>query len=91
MKNCYYTYRDGTTNDLTTITYRSEYDDVNKMFTTISQVICFSDCVDIDVVEIDVKGRKVRYKGWQPGMKYEFIYIDDNTTAWCGYFPEWDH
>ena len=62
----------------------------NRFFRDISKMICFSDCEPRDVVEIFWHGKKVFYRGWKPGMLYQ--YEDENgELVWEGCFPEWDH
>ena len=61
-----------------------------KFFREVSYKICFSDCEPREVVEIVWHGKKVFYRGWKPGMLYQ--YEDENgELVWEGCFPEWDH
>ena len=61
-----------------------------KFFSEVSQVICFGDCSDEDVIEIVWQGQRVHYCGWEPGMVYRYV-DEKNKEVWCGRFPEWDH
>lgn len=70
--------------------YSAFYNDIDSMFTMISQIICFSDCTDEEVVEIMWKGVPVHYVGWRPDMYFRFEDKIGNLV-WDGYFPRWDH
>lgn len=71
-------------------TYDDEHKDI--MMRDVSKVICFSDCDDMwDIITIIYNGREVAYKGWQPGMKFEYYFTETRDIAWCSYYPQWDH
>lgn len=62
----------------------------DRFFRDISKMICFDDIEPRTVVEIVWHGKKVFYRGWKPGMLYQ--YEDENgELVWEGHFPEWDH
>lgn len=61
-----------------------------KFFYDVSKMICFSDCEPRDVVKIVWHNKEVYYRGWQPGMLFEYE-DDDGQVVWFGRFPEWDH
>lgn len=93
---CYYAYKqevcddDGSTHEETCVQGYWSRTNENKFFREVSYKICFSDCEPREVVEIVWHGKRVRYVGWQPGMKYQYV-DDNNELVWEGYFPEWDH
>lgn len=89
MTNNYYRYIDSYSNP--SITHIKYFTDIDEMLTVVSQLICFSDCVDIDIIEIVVNGRQVRHPSWKPLMTFEYKYADDNTVLWKKAFPEWTH
>lgn len=64
--------------------------DTDYFFTNVSRKIAFADCDDTNVIKIYFHGKEVFYRGWKPGMKYEYHDLYGNTV-WVGYFPEWDH
>jgi len=93
---CYYAYKqevcddDGSTHEETCVQGYWSGTNENKFFREVSYKICFSDCEPRDVVEIVWHGKKVFYRGWKPGMLYQ--YEDENgELVWEGCFPEWDH
>ncbi len=70
------------------------YDDDAKetMMCHVSKLICFSDCDDTyEVLHIIYNGREIEYVGWQPGMLYEYRYVETRDSAWMGRFESWDH
>lgn len=63
-----------------------------QMMCDVSKHICFSDCDDtFEVIKIIYHGREVEYVGWQPGMLYEYRYVETRDSAWARKFEHWDH
>ena len=62
----------------------------NKFFREVSRIICFDDIEPRTVVEIVWHGKKVFYRGWKPGMLFQYE-DESGELVWEGYFPEWDH
>ena len=73
--------------------YVKYYDSLDQMFRDISRHYAFNDLYDdeVEILEITEHGRKLRYVGWRPGMKYIYVYDETNEIVWEESFPEWDH
>ena len=68
------------------------YDSMDDMLHRVSFMEAFADCDDsYEIVNILWGTREIRYKGWQPGMKYEYYWVDNGETMWVNYYDEWDH
>ena len=68
------------------------HDNINEMFCAISKIYCFDDYDDTyEIVDIFVNGHRVEYVGWQPGMHFEYRFVDSGELAWEGWFEHWDH
>lgn len=68
------------------------HDNINEMFCEISKIYCFNDYDDTyEIVDIFVKGHRVKYVGWQPAMHFEYRLVDNRELAWEGWFEHWDH
>lgn len=63
---------------------------MNEIFRKISKMIAFSDCTDIEIIDIVIDGKEYYYAGWRPGMEYTFL-DKEGKQIWSEYFPEWDH
>lgn len=85
-KPCFYIYTDY--EGIEHIVHRNT--DIHSFFVEVSKRIAFDDCTEEHVLHICWRGKPIDYAGWQPGMKYEFLYRN-GITVWYGYFPEWDH
>ena len=57
---------------------------------TASHMIAFSDCTDIEVLEIVHEGKRYEYSGWEPGMVFTFC-DESGEDVWQRDFPSWDH
>ena len=56
-----------------------------------AQYYAWRDCDDTyDLEEIMYGGKVLYYKGWQPGMLFEF-YDYSGTIVYSNAFPQWDH
>lgn len=66
------------------------YENSDLMMRKISELIAFDDCMPVEIGTIVYNGKIVNYKGWQPGMVYEFG-NSKNEIVWSREFPEWDH
>lgn len=87
VSNTFYIYRNAD-GEIYTVSY-DEFQ-FNRFFRELSYKIAFDDCSGDTVIAIYVEGKRIEYKGWQPGMLYE--YVDTNgKTVWSASFPEWDH
>lgn len=68
------------------------YENINDMFKSISNIICFYDCDDtFEVCDIFVDGKKVEYFGWQPNMLFTFVFDDTGEVCWENSYPQWEH
>ena len=68
-----------------------EKGDVGALCYKASQFYAWDDCDDtyrIDKIMCD--GEPLFYKGWQPGMLFEFYDLND-TIVYSAEFPQWDH
>ena len=91
MKKYFYIY---TCPDIGEDYYTSEYTTLNALddlLTDVSRNICFSDCVKINVLEINADGRKLSYVGWRPDMEFAYKDMATGEIVWSRHFPEWDH
>ena len=65
--------------------------DVGALCYKASQYYAWSDCDDTyRIEEIMCDGEPLFYKGWQPGMLFEF-YDLNGTIVYSAEFPQWDH
>lgn len=68
-----------------------EQGDIGALCYRASQFYAWSDCDDTyEVVGIMCDGEALYYRGWQPGMLFEF-YDCNGTIVYSAEFPEWDH
>lgn len=63
---------------------------MDEIFCKVAKMIAFSDCSDVEVIDIVIDGQEYYYAGWRPGMEYTFV-DENNTEVWTNSFPEWDH
>lgn len=64
--------------------------DLDKVLSTASEMYAFSDCSDIDVIEIIHEGKRYQYDGWEPDMTFTFR-DETGKAVWSRSFPRWDH
>jgi hypothetical protein len=68
-----------------------EKGDVGALCYKASQIYAWHDCDDTyDIEEIMCDGEPLFYKGWQPGMLFEF-YDLNGTIVYSAEFMQWDH
>ena len=68
-----------------------EQGDIGALCYKASQFYAWSDCDDTyEIVEIMCDGEPLFYKGWQPGMLFEF-YDLNGTIVYSAEFMCWDH
>jgi hypothetical protein len=68
-----------------------EQGDIGALCYKASQLYAWADCDDTyEVVGIMCDGEALYYKGWQPGMLFEF-YDCNGTNVYSANFPEWEH
>jgi len=71
--------------------FEYRFDTIEDLFYDVSKVYAFDDCCpEFQIKKVVCGGRPVRYLGWQPMMKFEYVY-DDGETAWTCYHEEWEH
>ena len=88
----YFVYRDTELNPHEYLVKSFYSSEINQMIYQVCRTIAFDDITGIEVDEIVVNGRQVRYKGWLPEMHMVFYYEDNpEEIAWDAYYPEWDH
>ena len=63
---------------------------MDEIFYTAAKMFAFSDCSDIEVLEIIIDNKEYFYAGWQPGMVFAFEDKDENEV-WNDSFPRWNH
>lgn len=68
-----------------------EKGDVGALCYKASQFYAWSDCDDTyRVDEIKCDGVELHYRGWQPGMLFEFV-SENGGIVYSAEFPQWDH
>jgi hypothetical protein len=68
-----------------------EKGDIGALCYKASQIYAWHDCDDTyDIEEIMCDGEPLFYKGWQPGMLFEF-YDLNGTIVYSAEFMCWDH
>ena len=68
-----------------------EKGDVGALCYKASQFYAWSDCDDTyRVEEIMCDGEELYYRGWQPGMLFEFV-SENGGVVYSAEFPQWDH
>ena len=68
-----------------------EKGDVNALCHRASQFYAWSDCDDTyRIDEIMCDGVELYYRGWQPGMLFEFV-SENGGIVYSAEFPQWDH
>ena len=68
-----------------------EKGDIGALCYKAAQYYAWSDCDDTyRIEEIMCDGEPLFYKGWQPGMLFEF-YDLNGTIVYSAEFPQWDH
>lgn len=68
-----------------------EKGDVGALCYKASQFYAWSDCDDTyRIDEIMCDGVEFYYRGWQPGMLFEFV-SENGGIVYSASFPEWDH
>ena len=68
-----------------------EKGDVGALCYKASQIYAWDDCDDTyRIEEIMCDGEPLFYKGWQPGMLFEF-YDLNGTIVYSAEFMQWDH
>lgn len=63
---------------------------LDQVLTRASNMYAFSDCTDIEVLEVVCDGKHYTYNGWEPGMTFTFK-DEAGETVWSHDFPGWDH
>lgn len=66
-------------------------DDLWPFFRRVAEVIAMSDCTGSHVIDIVYNGKRFRYVGWQPGMKFEFVNVDDPEEVYITWMEHLDH
>lgn len=74
----------------TTVSF-DDYETLDTVLVTASQMYAFSDIDDRDIELIRFHGEEYEYDGWKPGMTYSFTKKGEKESAWCNSFPRWDH
>ena len=65
--------------------------DVGALCYKAAQFYAWSDCDDTyRVEEIMCDGEELYYRGWQPGMLFEFV-SENGGIVYSAEFPQWDH
>ena len=65
--------------------------DVGDLCYKASQYYAWSDCDDTyRIDEIMCDGVELYYRGWQPGMLFEFV-SENGGIVYSAEFPQWDH
>ena len=68
-----------------------EKGDVGALCYKASQYYAWSDCDDTyRIEEIMCDGEELHYRGWQPGMLFEFV-SENGGVVYSAEFPQWDH
>lgn len=88
-ENTYIKLRDRETGE---VEYRYfEKGDVGALCYKASQFYAWSDCDDTyEIIEIMCDGVELYYRGWQPGMLFEFV-SENGGIVYSAEFPQWDH
>lgn len=68
----------------------NEYD-LWPFFRRVAEELAMEDCSGAQVTDIVCEGWRFRYVGWQPGMKFEFVNVDDPEDVYIIWCPELDH
>lgn len=89
-KNTYIALKDTETGKITKKYF--EANDIGAVCHYASQLYCFDDIDDTySITEIVCGGRRLEYVGWQPGMLFEFRYVDTKEIIYSAEFPNWEH
>jgi hypothetical protein len=68
-----------------------EKGDVGALCYKASQFYAWADCDDTyRIDEIMCDGVELYYRGWQPGMLFEFV-SENGGIVYSAEFPQWDH
>ena len=68
------------------------FSSIYSMCVNVAKIYCFSDYDDTySVAGMFIDGREVEYTGWQPGMVFDFAYVDNNEIVCSICRPDWDH
>ena len=68
-----------------------EKGDVGALCYKAAQFYAWSDCDDTyRIEEIMCDGHELHYRGWQPGMLFEFV-SENGGIVYSAEFPQWDH
>ena len=68
-----------------------EKGDVGALCYKASQFYAWSDCDDTyRIDEIKCDGVELYYRGWQPGMLFEFV-SENGGIVYSAEFPQWNH
>ena len=87
--NTYVALKDRETGEIRKIFF--EEGDLGGLCYKAAQYYAWRDCDDTyDLDEIMYGGEAIYYKGWQPGMLFEF-YDCNGTIVYSNAFPQWDH
>ena len=88
-KNTYIKLVDRETGDV--VMKYFEKGDVGALCYKASQYYAWSDCDDTyRIEEIMCDGVELYYRGWQPGMLFEFV-SENGGVVYSAEFPQWDH
>ena len=90
ISNTFYTYRHADGEIFAVNHVGLDENQLSTFFRDLSYRIAFDDCSGETVLDIYVEGEKIEYKGWQPGMLYEYV-DTKGKTVWSASFPHWDH
>ena len=88
-ENTYIKLRDRETGEV--VMKYFEKGDVGALCYKASQFYAWSDCDDTyRIEEIVCDGVELYYRGWQPGMLFEFV-SENGGVVYSAEFPQWDH
>jgi hypothetical protein len=88
-KNTYIKLVDRETGDI--VMKYFEKGDVGALCYKASQYYAWADCDDTyRIDEIMCDGVELYYRGWQPGMLFEFV-SENGGIVYSAEFPQWDH
>ena len=80
----------GCGNETYTVTEDLSGYDLWPFFRTVAKELAMEDVNERAVTKIVFRGREYRYVGWQAGMKFEFVAVDD-AESFVVWMPEYDH
>lgn len=68
------------------------YEDCEEVLYDAASFYAYSDCDDsCEIMMIVADGIPLRYVGWKPGMRFEFVNTDTNEVAAVRYYPDLEH